>query len=229
MGPEELNENIPSEEGAEPEPWAGPSQEEWTQTQELLQGLAPVIEYMQNPEAGQYQQVDPNQEQMDLDPFSDNFGEQLRSLIQNEISPLSEFTENAALEEAEERAMDIIHDLESREGEFLFRGENPGDVDSRQVARSLAERFLPEAQQRYGYGPRAAEAALAQAYKVVRSYEETVGKTYHDRQTNQLKTLAGARREMPVAGTQGANNVSTPEGGDERGLVEAYFPRATGR
>jgi len=212
------------EEGEVQEPeWSGVSQEDWDRVSTTLEGLQPIIEYMQNPDA--YREPPPQEDgaEPQLDPFSDNFADQLQSLIDSRLAPVSEFTEQAQLDEAEERAMDIIQDIVSREGEFLMPER------STKLARAMAEEFLPEAEQRYGFGPRAAEAALQQAVKTVREIEQEIGQTYYERKQNELGTLAGARREPPAAGTQGAQNVSTPEGGDERALVEAYFGRGTGR
>lgn len=96
------------------------------------------------------------------------------------------------------------------------------------MARSRAEFHLPEAQQKFGPGPKAAEAAIEKAVSEVRAYESAVGEAYYNQKSNQMSNLAGARRELPAAGTQGATQVSLQEGGDERTIVDSYFPRSRG-
>jgi hypothetical protein len=218
----ELAPETPVEPQAEPEaqvepeaaaePWAGPTQEEWEATQERLA----QYEAQQQPEEGE-------PEPFQLDPYADDFQDQLDRYLDSRLAPVSQYTESAMQAEAEERAMDIIQDIASREGEFLFPEQSP------KIARSLANEFIGEEQQRYGFGPKAAEAALERAVKAVREYEQTIGKAYHERQMNQLGTLAGAPRQPGVAGTQAAPSTPTPEGGDELALVGHYFGQGTGR
>ncbi len=191
--------------------WGGPSQEEWEQTQQALQYFAELEQQRQAAQQGDGPQ---------FDPWSENPTDQLRELIRQEMAPLHEFTEHSQLTEAEERAMDIIADMQAAEGEFLFQPSKEHPIASPQLARALAEDFLPEAQERYGAGPRAAEAALSHAVKTVREIEQAIGEAYAAREQNQLGTLLNAQRQPPAAGQAGSKVVGGFEG-DEMDLVRA--------
>lgn len=204
--------------GAEPEAWAGPSQEEWEATQSLIERLGPLAQYAE--QLGQ--EGDEGYEDVELDPMSDTFADQLRELIRAEIQPLSGYVQETQLGEAEQQAMDIIHDLQASGGEFLV------PESSSKLARSLANDFMPESVQRYGVGPKAAEAALQKAVETVREMEQSIGKAYYERQMNQLSTLAGAPRE-PGSPGQAAAQQQAHIPGDERDLVRAHFSAGTGR
>jgi hypothetical protein len=202
-------------EGAEieaPEPaWAGPPQEEWEAAQETL---ALINQAIQEP-AQQYQQ--PYQEQQpQIDPLAEDFQTQLDQYLEQKFAPYASYQEQLVMGEAEEKAKDIIHSLEQEKGEFL-------DPKSSELALQRANQYLPDTQAKYGYGPRAAEAALARAYDDIKQLEDTVGKAYYERQINQIRGLSNAPREAGVSGQQAGQQVSIPEGGDEFSLVSRYF------
>jgi hypothetical protein len=199
---------VEPEEAPEPA-WAGPSQEEWTAAQETL-GL--INQAITQPEPGyQDQQQGPV-----LDPLDENFQSQLDQYIEQKFAPFADYQQQLVLGEAEEKAKDIIHSLETEKGEFLL-------PDSGAQALQRANNHLPEAQAKYGYGPRAAEAALARAYEDQKAYEQAVGKAYHEREINQLRGLANGPRAPGASGQQSGQQVVVPEGGDELGLVSKYF------
>lgn len=203
-------------EGAEveaPEPaWAGPSQEEWAEIQETNNLIKQAIS---QPEP-QYQQ--PYEQPAQIDPLADDFQTQLDQYLDQKFAPYASYQEQLVLGEAEERAKDILHSLETEKGEFLL-------PDSSDQALSRANTHLPEAQARYGYGPKAAEAALAKAYEDQKAYEQAVGKAYYERQINQIRGLSNAPRDPGVTGQQAGQQVVIPEGGDEMDLVGKYFRR----
>lgn len=183
------------------EPAWSVSQDEWQATQEALGYLV--------------QQIAPPQDRPSFDPLSDNADEQLRSIIREELAPYQQFQQQAQLGEAEARAKDMLTDIQARDGEFLL-------PDSAEKARVLANSLVQEAAQKHGFGPKAAEAALTQAYKTVREWEDAVGKAYHDRQMNQLRGLSGAPREPAAAGGS-VQQVTVPGGGTEMDVVRHYL------
>src|SRR6266567_2437504 len=84
----EVMPEAPVEETPE-EQWQGPSEQEWTQMQESLQGIAPVLEmyqqYQQETEQFQAQQPPQQSPTPQVDPFADNYGEQMQQLIDERI------------------------------------------------------------------------------------------------------------------------------------------------
>lgn len=198
---------VEPEEAPEPA-WAGPQPEEWQEVQETV-GL--IRQALQQPEPQYEQQPGPV-----LDPLDENFQSQLDQYIEAKFAPFADYQQQLVLGEAEEKAKDIIHSLEQEKGEFLYS-------DSSAQALQRANNHLPEAQAKYGYGPRAAEAALARAYEDQKAYEQAVGKAYYERQINQIRGLSNAPREPGASGQQSGQQVVIPEGGDEFGLVSKYF------
>lgn len=194
------------------ESWAGPSQEEWAEIQETNNLIKQAI---QQPEP-QYQQPEPQMPQ--IDPLAEDFVSQLDQYLEQKFAPYASYQEQLVLGEAEEKAKDIIHSLEQEKGEFLL-------PDSSGQALQRANNHLPEAQARYGYGPKAAEAALSRAYEEQKAYEQAVGKAYYERQINQIRGLSQAPRDPGTTGQQAGQQVVIPEGGNELDLVGRYFPR----
>lgn len=213
----------PDDGGDVPDPedvWQGPSQEEWQQTQEALAYFAQQEQARQREQTGQNGGLGPPPDPA-YEPEA--FAEWLDKRDEQRLAPFQQFTEQAHLTEAEERAYDILTDVESREGEFLLRETSDEvPVSSPQFARAIAEDLLPQAQERYGQGPRAAEAALTEAYKVTRAWEDAVAKAALERRDNQLATLTGARREPAAGAAEGTQVI--PAGGDENDVMARYFP-----
>lgn len=199
--------------GPEPEAepaWTGPSQDDWGQVQNTMGYLAEWVQSQQAPEGS---------EQMQIDPFADDFGEQLAGYVtqavQQSLAPVMDWQHGQQMSDAEERALDILEDIVSREGEFINKEQ------SSEFIRAYANVLMPDMAQRHGYGPQAAEAALEQAAKTYRALEQSVGTAYHEQQMNLLTNLSGAGRELGVSGV-GAQQVVTTPGGDELDLVRKY-------
>lgn len=195
------------------EAWAGPSQEEW---QQVVQGLGYLAQQVsqQEPEP---QQSAPQHTQ--FDPFSDDPGEQLRAIIREEIAPVAQYQQHEQLAEAEERAYDILDDISSRQGEIV-------DKDTAfPIIRAWADTMMADMAQRYGFGPRAAEAALEQAYNTYQQLEQSIGKQYTDRHMNQLTNLGNAQAEPPPFNGS-TQTTEIPGGGDELSVVRRFggFP-----
>lgn len=155
-----------------------------------------------------------------LDPFGDNFGSELAQLIRQEIqgavAPLQERAQNEVLSEAENRAIDILKDDAAQNGEFV------GGDTSLQIARGFAEQLLPQFQERYGFGPRAAEAALSASASLTRQWESGIGDAAVERYKNQLSTLSNAPAE-PNAARIGAE--APGEYTDEMAATQALIAR----
>jgi hypothetical protein len=195
------------------EAWSGPSKEEWEQTQQLLADYQAA----QQGDEGEYEEEEEGD--VELDPFSDKFGQQLVDLIQQAISPYATHAEQQMMSEANEKAMDIIADLEAKDGEFM----NP--EKSRPLARVLADKHFPEMAQKHADPRKAAEAALAAGVKEARELEQVYGEAYYTRKMNNLRGLAGAKTEPGASGREGASQQVTPEGGDELSLVSHHLGR----
>lgn len=195
---------VPAEES-----WQGPSQEDWESTQQALNYLANAVAPPQQQQQG-YEPPAPVQ----LDPLDENFQQALDQYLDQKLAPYADYTQQAILGEAEQRASDILSDITSRDGEFLFEG-------SVEKARALANSYVGQMSQQYGFGPQAAEQAIEQAAKDVRAWEQSVGQAYHERQMNQLSTLGGARQEPGAAGA-GAQQFVIPEGGDLFDVVRRH-------
>ena len=130
-----------------------------------------------------------------LDPeqfaqFLEQRDQKLLQQFQGLMSPLLQSHEKQTVTEAQERVKDILSDIATREGEF-----------DRDAAEKLAHAFLPEAKQRLGQGPRAAEHALAQAAKYVRSLEAKAASAAVEAYKNQSATIAGAPTDTAVNGS----------------------------
>jgi len=194
---------------AVPEVWAGPSQEEWEQTQQALH-------YFQQQEAERQQ---PQAEYPSLDPFADDYAQQqaefTRQLIRDELAPLQQWQQSQQLEEAYSLALDMIDDNQARDGEFRNKEKGVSFV------QAYAATLMPQMSQRYGFGPKAAEAAIEAAAKEYRELEQSVGTSYHEQQMNQLTNLSTARHEPGAAGV-GSQQLVTDPGGDEMSVVRKY-------
>src|SRR5215471_18872470 len=196
LEPEQTPEATP--EPSEPS-WQGPSQEEWEQTQAQLQQYAQMLQ----PQQPQYQPQQP----MAPDPFSETFQQDLDAYIGYRMAGSQQLEQEIRLAQAEEFAMEHLDELAQRSGEF-----------DRDAAYARANMILMQS----GGDPM---AALDQAAKDVREYEQRVGQAFYDRQIEQLQTNAGAPRGMPAGGTGAAQTVlSGGLGTDPLAVVRKFFP-----
>lgn len=185
---------------AEPEPpaWTGPTQEEWQQVQATNQALAEFVQ--------RQQQVYAPPQQGETEPdFYDDPNAWLDYKLGQRLAPIEQTHQRELLDEAEERAMDILHDLSTRDGEF--------DKD---LARARADRLLPQFQAKYGNTPQAAQAALEAAAQQQREWEAQFGQRAVAQHTNHIATLAGAPGEPGstiVSGVQQRTMPNYREGG----------------
>lgn len=172
------------------EAWSGPTREEWEEYRAFKSQVDQAQADYERQQAAQQQPVP-------LDWLDEDSQQQLAQFIDQRLAPLHQFQERAALQEGDERAMAIMDDIVTREGDFLFE-------ESREKARALADTYWPAVVQQYGPTRQAAETALERAAKDVRQWEQQVGKAYYDREVGQLRNLTSARREPGAAGTGAA-------------------------
>ena len=189
--------------GATGSGWSGPSEDDWYQSQSMLRSLA---ERFQAPADEPAQFTQPSDAGgWDWDPLADDAGQQLVGLLgqrdeyllgrfQEMLGPVVSHTREQLTQEAESRAMDVLVDIEAREGEF-------GGDNGRQIARVLADSYFPQAAERYGNSPRAAEHALSEAASALRSYEKAVSERAVNQFKASLKGVAGAPFELGVEST----------------------------
>lgn len=185
------------------ESWQGPSQDEWN---DYLQFRDQVNQAQAEYEQQLAQQQEQGAQQPAIEWLDEDSQAQLdrylEQRLEQRLGPIQQVIDQQALQEGDQRAQDILNDLVARDGDFLLEG-------SREKARALANTYFPEMAQRHGYGTsmwnpqRAGEAALEQAAKDVREWEQAVGRAYYEREVNQLRGLAGAPRE-PGAGSPAA-------------------------
>lgn len=196
-----------------------PSQDEWNAAQETIAAMAQLLEAVAAAEQGDGPQP--------LDPFADDYEQRLLERVNSRVAPLEDRIAYYEMQEGSERSLDVLADLQAEHGEFLFKGEKPDEIDSTAWALAEAEARYPALLQQYrGDARRAATTALEQAYTAVRSWEDAVGKRYHEREINQLGTLGRAPvPPAPAAARNAGVQVVVPEGGDEVSLVRHYFNR----
>jgi len=190
------------------------SPEEWEEVTETM-GL--IREAMQNAPQEQTEETqDPQSPQLDpLDPsFDQNLENYIQQRVDASIAPYQGFTQEQIMSEAEERAMDIIDSLASEKGDLPQGGA--------EFVRAIANDYIEESQQKFGFGPQAAEDALSRAYDHAQEVFKAAGKAYYDQTINELSTLDQAPREPAtnVPAQQGNERVK----GTEQDLVRAFFP-----
>lgn len=204
--------------GEAEEAWTGPDQETWEQMVETNNMLREAMT-QQAPEPQYQNGQQPAVEIPDQYADPEGFAAWLHSQINETVAPVTQYQEQLQAAEGKEIGLDILADLESREGEFIMPDY------SRQRAYELGDHYYAEMVERYGQTPKAAEAALVRGYKEAKEQEIAIGKAYHEREINQLATLSGAPRELAAAGAAGASQTDIPQGGNERSVVNRFFPQ----
>jgi len=202
-----MSEPVPEQPPVEPEApaveepsWSGPTQAEWEQTQAQLQQYAQMFQQAQQPQYGYQPPQAP-------DPFSETFQQDLDAYIGYRMQGTQQLEQEIRLAQAEEFALEHLEQLAQRGGEF-----------DRDAAYARANMILMT----QGGDPL---AALDQAARDVREYEQRIGQAFYDRQIEQLTTNAGAPRGLPPSGVSGAQTVPTGGlGTDTYAVVRKFFP-----
>lgn len=202
---EPLQEPVDQTEPVELDATAEPAEPAWTPSREEWDQYTQAVNYIA-------QQINP-QDQPQIDMFDP---QAVQGYIQQQID--QRLAQEASLAEADDRAWEII-DGYSKDQPFLFDG-------SRERARDIAQQvYLPQTQQQYGFGQKAATEALRLAVEHVRGEEDAIGKAYYEKQTQHLRGLGSVRREPAPAGQSGAASQLIHESGpgDELAVLSKYF------
>lgn len=201
------------------------SRDEWEETQAALSEIAQYLRGIDQTEP-QAQQAEEFQLPT-VDPYADDFAEQLAARdaalvqqitaqMQQALAPLYQAQQGAALSEAEERALDILEDAFSREGDVAEK------ETAIEMARAVANVYFQEEAERFGFGPKAAERALERAATAIQARDKAVAEAAVERYKNQLAGLAGAPTE-PSAGSVGTQTITSPaQYASETDLVRKY-------
>lgn len=192
--------------------------EQWQQTQEMLSAMAPLYEAYQQQQQAYGMQQQPQQQPTEIDPFSDNFTQQLDQYIDQRLAPVTSYTQEQQLSEASEQAMDILNDHVSSQG-YTFLNEG-----SSERALELANHYVAEYEAQYGQGMKAAESAIARAADEIRDWEKAVGEKYAQQQQEQLQTITNAPRQLGQTAVPSTQNTAIPAG-DERAVLSKYYNR----
>jgi len=218
--PEPVAEPV-AEPAAEPA-WSGPSQEEWAGVMGYFQAQQEQQAAQQAWEEQQQQQLDPRYAAL-ADPFNEQFGPTIAqelAAIRQEITATNEWRQGQQLNEAHDQALDIIADDVSRNGEFMLGEQAYSAIEA------LANTYIADEAARHGFGPKAAESALARAAGAWRQYEADLSKAAVERHMNQLSMLGGAPREPLGAQVAASSGLRIQPGGDELSVVSGFggFP-----
>lgn len=150
-----------------------------------------------------------------LDPFDENFAQNLATLlqqtVQGAVSPLLETAQQqqAAANEAHwnDVVQDVIADETSRNGDLT--------TEELEALNLIGVSIMPEMHGKYGQTPRAVEATVHRAAAQVRAIITAAEERGIERYKNELGTLGGARTELGAGGT----------GGGMQGLTQAMTPQ----
>lgn len=162
-----------------------------------------------------------------VDPFSDDYSDQLAAReqwmieqitgqVQQAIQPLIQSHQQQQSAEGQAGMKDILADIAAREGDF-----NQG------AAFEVRDSFLREAVEQYGPSMRAAEIGLANAAKFVRQLESGAEARGYEKGKNYASTLAGVPGE-PAAGVSGAASgaQTMPEANSLSDVTKRYAQQA---
>lgn len=162
-----------------------------------------------------------------VDPFSDDYSEQLAAReqwmieqitgqMQQAIQPLLQSHQQQVSAEGQAGMKDILADLAAREGDF-----------NQDAAFQVRDAFLRDAVDQYGPNMRAAEIGLANAAKFVRGLEQAAEQRGYEKGKNYAATLAGVPGE-PAAGVSGATSgaQTLPEANSLSDVTKRYAQQA---
>lgn len=143
-----------------------------------------------------------------LDPFSDDYGNQLQKLIRDEIrsanEPLTQRFDAEDTVKADAQVAEMIDEEVTRAGGF------PADVadEAKALVKMIAPSFGDEMVARYGQTDRAAQAILQKATQTVKDLLTKAGKTGGQAAIDDLAAVQGAGTDLP--GNGGGINTPPP-------------------
>jgi hypothetical protein len=168
---------------------------------------------------GEPAQAEQGDGQINLDPFDDNFGQNLAQFLttqqqqmlgqfQQTLSPVLQTYQQQNEEQGREVLKDAIGSVDVG-----------GDFD-RDAATQAFALFRDSAVEKYGVSNRALEHAAEQAARFVHQIESKAGQAAVERYKNELSAVGGAPRDA-AAGTAGVSQQSF-EGGDEMSIAARW-------
>lgn len=188
------------------------------QQQQMLQQLQPMAEYLGS---APQPQIDGQTYPQIPDPFSENYAAEMQQFLdardQQRLAPYEEIFHERRMEELNGRAMDMIHDVQQRNGELLSPQYEEGmdGLKPDKLILEIAKDYSPQMVGQYGEGVRADEAAIEAAYNDVKTLFEGIAAAHDARAQNQLSALSSAPREPGSSGIAAQTAVTTQPGGWE--------------
>lgn len=200
---------------AAPEGWQGPSQDEWASVAGAVQTLA----QLEQSRASIYQ---PPANQPNVppvpDPWADDYPEQLEAYVNHRVAPFQQYVQQQDSQRGTEAAKAYLDEQASEGGDF-----------DRDIAMMRAHQLMPQMQARYGYTPKAAEEALAQAAKDQRAWEKARADAAVSAHQNHLETLSGAPGEPGTTYMQGVQQRTMPNYRDGGSVAARFFGETADR
>lgn len=144
-----------------------------------------------------------------IDPFADDFGQQLQQLLAAErqatvdamremFAPMQQQQQAQQQAEGDEMIRTAITETATRLG-----GIRGGDAAINRVLAAVRTDFFPEAARVYGQTDRAAEVAIERALTAEREYQAAIVAAGVGQHVEHINTLAGARPEIGVGSGSG--------------------------
>lgn len=201
-----------------------------------IQELQQQMQQQQTQQYGQQQGPQPLPEFDPFDPASvqayneardQQLLSQVEQLFARVAQPLQAQQEAQALAEGDQRAKDMIASDISTNGEFATDPET-GASPGRDLVEPLANLFVNDFAQRYGLGPRAAEAAVQKAGATIRALEKAAGVAAVNAHVNRNAQLAGASGEPGTGAGSGVQAMGVAVAGPNftRSLALKYGQQA---
>lgn len=198
---------APETVAAEAPAWTGPSQQDWDQVTGALSWLAENT--LGNGPAADTAAGDQEPPSFDFDPFSDNPGEQLASIVsqvfQREfgpvLSPLAADHDRQRFERGYQTGMQVIDGFTDLGVDF--------DDDTKDIAFTLAEPLLQQYTQQYGSRPGLGQAALRQTAERLAGIVKAAEKRGEEKYLARLRDATGGTTEPGIAGAAAATEEPT--------------------
>lgn len=180
--------------------------------------------------AQQYGQNDETEDgEFQLDPFADDYGQNLQGMIQQNnqqllgqiqqiVAPLMQNMEQQASEEGQQLLRDALADVTTRTGDFH-------SDKGKAAAEKVFDLYKNDAAQRYGVSNRALEYAAGQAASFVREIEQAAWEAGRESYKNERATLVNAPRDAG-AGASGVRVNPGYDGLDELGIADRWVEPA---
>ena len=215
--PDGMPDPEPVQEGPSVEDQLAEFQQVIAEQQAMLEKLAPVADAWQQIPGPQ----DNGQPPQMPSPFEDDYGPKMEAYLEyrdaQRLGPYQEVMQQQRMEQLENTARDMIHDVVQSKGELLSPqyGEGQQGITPEDMILEFAKSYSPQMVAQYGEGVRADEAAIEAAYEDVKTLQDAWLAAAEARQSNQLNALRQAPREPGSSGVAAQPAVTTVAGGWE--------------